>query len=944
MTLQHAVAVLGVVLEQRVCPSGAATFLVDRVRRGRSRTTPDGGAPGRVGDEHAVAEQLGDEARVGGFGAARAGAGELEQRLLELTALHGVVLDLGLVGHLLHAVVEHVLLGELALGADHGKRVGGAHADAHAAAHAVERRDGEGVAIGVLELALHRNDNKVLRRRGDFLVGERIGADRGVRAHERTLVALDARGGFPLGNAYRNAALLERRRTLLELAVLVTDERGDGQRVAVHAADGLHDLAHLLDELWLALKLGGSRVARGVRPIGGNVDLHERGRAGVDRLVVHVDDGLSLLQVRFRSRILHVLDGLGLREHTGKREERRLQDGVRALAHADLDSQINCVDRVELHVIFRDVALGVGGQVVRKLLGRPLAVDHEGAARLHVLHDGEVLRDVAGVMASNEVRLINIVGAADRAVAEAEMRNRHAARLLGVVLEVGLHILVGVVADDLDGVLVRADRAVAAQAPELALDSPRRRGVRTVGVLRQREVGHVIDDTDGELAARLVLRKLGEHSERGCGRGVLRAQAVAAADDGDTRAALNGERVQNVHVQRLADAARLLRAIEHGDLLHRLGKRRYELARHERTVQAHLHKAHLLAVGVEVVDDLLGHVAERAHGNDHAVGVGRAVVVEQLVVGAELGVDLVHIVLHDGRKLVVEGVARLAVLEEDVAVLVRATHGGALRVERVVAERLHRVHVAHIGKIGIIPACDLLDLMRSAEAVEEVQKRDATLDGRQVRHRSQVHDFLHVALGEHGEAGLAAGHDVGVVAEDVERVGGNATRGDVEHARQALASDLVHVRDHEQQALGRRVGRREGAGAKGAVDGAGGASLRLHLDHIDGGAKDVLQTLRGPLIDVVGHRAGRRDRVDARHLGVGVRDPSSSLVAVHRLELTCHILSFLSRSRVGLARRAALRPPWRMPKHAKSPRGDFPDRQGVTSLHSELIIPQMSTE
>ena len=74
VTLQHAEAVLGIVLEQRVRPSGAAAFLVDRIRRGRSGAAPDGGAPGRVGDEHAVAEQLGDKACIGGLGAARAGA------------------------------------------------------------------------------------------------------------------------------------------------------------------------------------------------------------------------------------------------------------------------------------------------------------------------------------------------------------------------------------------------------------------------------------------------------------------------------------------------------------------------------------------------------------------------------------------------------------------------------------------------------------------------------------------------------------------------------------------------------------------------------------------------------------------------------------------------------------------------------------------------------
>ena len=38
-------------------------------------------------------------------------------------------------------------------------------------------------------------------------------------------------------------------------------------------------------------------------------------------------------------------------------------------------------------------------------------------------------------------------------------------------------------------------------------------------------------------------------------------------------------------------------------------------------------------------------------------------------------------------------------------------------------------------------------------------------------HGGEVHDFLHVALAQHGETGLAAGHDVGVIAEDVQRVG-----------------------------------------------------------------------------------------------------------------------------------------------------------------------------
>ncbi len=140
-------------------------------------------------------------------------------------------------------------------------------------------------------------------------------------------------------------------------------------------------------------------------------------------------------------------------------------------------------------------------------------------------------------MAGHEVGLGDVVRGADRGIAEAQVRNGHAASLLGVVLEVRLDVLVGVVADDLDGVLVGANGAVAAQAPELALDGAGGRGVGRILGLGQGQVGHVIDNADGELALGLVLLELLEDSERGRGRRVLAAQAITAADDLDARLA-----------------------------------------------------------------------------------------------------------------------------------------------------------------------------------------------------------------------------------------------------------------------------------------------------------------------------------------------------------------------------------------------------------------------
>ena len=93
-------------------------------------------------------------------------------------------------------------------------------------------------------------------------------------------------------------------------------------------------------------------------------------------------------------------------------------------------------------------------------------------------------------------------------------------------------------------------------------------------------------------------------------------------------------------------------------------------------------------------------------------------------------------------------------LEEDIAVLVGAAHHGALGVEGAGAEVLNGLPVHHLGQVVVIPDGDLLDLVGGAEAVEEVQEGHAALDGGQVGHGGQVHDLLHIALGQHGEAGL----------------------------------------------------------------------------------------------------------------------------------------------------------------------------------------------
>ena len=72
-----------------------------------------------------------------------------------------------------------------------------------------------------------------------------------------------------------------------------------------------------------------------------------------------------------------------------------------------------------------------------------------------------------------------------------------------------------------------------------------------------------------------------------------------------------------------------------------------------------------------------------------------AVVVEQLVVGADLGINFIHVVLYDGRKGIIVRVAGLSRLEEDIRVLSGTSLAGMVRVQRLLTERSKGIPVHH---------------------------------------------------------------------------------------------------------------------------------------------------------------------------------------------------------------------------------------------------------
>ena len=227
-------------------------------------------------------------------------------------------------------------------------------------------------------------------------------------------------------------------------------------------------------------------------------------------------------------------------------------------------------------------------------------------------------------MACHEVRRGDEIGGADGGVAEAQVRTGVAARLLRVVVEVGLAVLVGVVTDDLHRVLVGAHRAVSTNAKELGLEHA---FAAEGNLLHLRKIGEgdVVDDAQREVVLGLRQRKVVKHGDdlRRCG--VTRTEAVASAYDERALFRLV-EGILHVQIERLAVGTRLLGTVKHGYALHRLWNGSQQVLHREGTIEMDADHAHLLTLGVQVVDGLTGSIGGRAHEDNHTVGIFSTVV------------------------------------------------------------------------------------------------------------------------------------------------------------------------------------------------------------------------------------------------------------------------------------------------------------------------------
>ena len=169
-----------------------------------------------------------------------------------------------------------------------------------------------------------------------------------------------------------------------------------------------------------------------------------------------------------------------------------------------------------------------------------------------------------------------------------------------------------------------------------------------------------------------------------------------------------------------------------------------------------------------------------------------------------------------------------------------------------------------------------------------MQERHARFQRGRLGDQRKIGGLLNGVGGEQRKTGRPSCHHVAVVAEDRQRMGSDRTGGDMNDRRRQLASDLIHVGDHQQQALRRGERRAQRTGLQRPMQRAGGAAFALHLDHVGHRAPNVRPGLGLPLIGPFGHGRGGGDRIDRDHLVQTVGHRSNGFVAVHDRALLVH--------------------------------------------------------
>ncbi|KAF5039932.1 hypothetical protein DSECCO2_538770 [anaerobic digester metagenome] len=326
----------------------------------------------------------------------------------------------------------------------------------------------------------------------------------------------------------------------------------------------------------------------------------------------------------------------------------------------------------------------------------------------------------------------------------------------------------------------------------------------------QREFADVILDTHCEAMESACSQVLVDGQHHGRGK-FLAGQTITTTNDIQVATVFEGSHY--VQIQGFADRSRFFGAIKHGDAFHAGGNCSTESFHVKGTIDANLYQAELhTPFSIQIFDGFLNGLASATHGNDDVFGIRIAHIIKEFVAAADLCAHFIHGFLDDGRSFTVMQIAGFTALEIDVRSLLPHLHPGCVRSKGTLAEIFDQLVINQFRHGVVIHHVDLLQFVRSAEAVKEQQDGDGSLQSGNLAYDGQIHHFLDAVAGHHGKTSVAGTHHVRMIAKNREGLRRQRTGGYVKHCGEHLAGNLVHIWQHQHQALRSSEGGGESTG------------------------------------------------------------------------------------------------------------------------------------
>ena len=332
-----------------------------------------------------------------------------------------------------------------------------------------------------------------------------------------------------------------------------------------------------------------------------------------------------------------------------------------------------------------------------------------------------------------------------------------------------------------------------------------------------------------------------EHGTGHGGRELLGAEPVAPAHHPRRRSVVVAapflrQGRHHIEVEGFPRRARFLAALQHRDRPQAGRQGLHQQRRHQGPEQPHPQHPHPLPTSLQPGGGGLGGLAGRSHQHHQPLRIGGADVVVGAVTATRERRKALHRRHQQIRKGLIGPIHRFTALEIHIRVLGGAAQHRSAGVEGPGPVGLDRLRGNQGLEQGIGEGQHLLDLMGGAEAIEQMEQRQARLQGQGHGDGGEVARLLHRGRHEHRAAGGAAGHHITVVAENREALGRQGPARHLHHHRQPLPRPAEQVGEHQQQPLGGGEGGGEGARLEGAMHRSSRAALALQLHHARHGA------------------------------------------------------------------------------------------------------------